>query len=337
MRLDINKLTGLFSRAHDNKMETGDQEDLKQLVKRTFGEEGQIPDPSMLHQFNEIIVRAGEKDAKQKVTDLFSVFANVRPARRGTIEKVNIPQNLKARMVWSATGSGVDLKRVDGQKSYVAEPEALSTGFYYEPLSLVTGDQTQFQNLINAVSDAKIKLYLDAVLRIMNASVTSGKIPSNNVISGDNLTIAQYNKIASVLQRVTGGRPIFLADTLLIDHFADQHASANKELYTDKMSEEYLTALNPTSIGRTTAVNLTNPFIDEKNSVTELPVNKGYMFAGGANRKPFEVIEYGGLRQQTETDIEDERVKVKISQDASVTLAQGNTIGIVTENSAVSI
>ncbi len=43
------------------------------------------------------------------------------------------------------------------------------------------------------------------------------------------------------------------------------------------------------------------------------------MFAAAFSQKPFSVVEYGGLRQLTEQDIEDERIKMKIVQDASVT------------------
>ncbi|WP_368900848.1 hypothetical protein [Oceanobacillus oncorhynchi] len=337
MKYDTNKLKGLFSRVRKGKMEGTDREDLKALAKKTFGEDGVLPDPAMLHQFNEVIVRVAEEEAKPVVTNLLGLFANFRSARRGTIEKIDIPRKLKARMVWTATGSGVDLQRVDGKDSVIATPRSLSTGFYYEPLSLVTGDVEQFNMLIDSVVDAKVRLYLDHITKLIPSAVGSGVVPDNNVISGDNLTIAQYNKLASTLQRVTGGRPVFLADTLLIDYFADQSQTDKGIAFPESMKEEYLTALNPTQIGRTTAANLVNPFIDENNSVTELPVNKGYMFAGGTNRKPFEIVEYGGLRHLVDTDIEDERVKVKISQDASINLIQSNTIGVVTENSAVSI
>lgn len=61
------------------------------------------------------------------------------------------------------------------------------------------------------------------------------------------------------------------------------------------------------------------------------------MFAGGVSQKPFSVVEYGGLRQLTEQDIEDERIKMKIVQDASVNLLFGEAIGIIEEQAAVSI
>jgi len=180
-------------------------------------------------------------------------------------------------------------------------------------------------------------LYLDKVYSLIDSAVTSGKIPANNVLTGDNLTISQYNKQASTISRVAGGKTVFAADTLLIDYFLDQQQSSKSNLLTDRVREEILTALNPSEIGRTVAMNLTNPFTDEAHSQTELPVNKGYMFSGGTNKKPFDVVEYGALRQQTQQDIEDERVVMKLSQDASINLVHGNAIGVVEENAAVTV
>jgi hypothetical protein len=64
------------------------------------------------------------------------------------------------------------------------------------------------------------------------------------------------------------------------------------------------------------------------------------MFAGGAagSQKPFHIVEYGGLRQLTEQDIEDERIKVKMTQEAAIDLVYGQAIGYIEEQSnAVSI
>ncbi|MBM6849745.1 hypothetical protein, partial [Bacillus licheniformis] len=219
-----------------------------------------------------------------------------------------------------------------------AVPYTLSTGFYYEPLDLVTDSVEYFNKLVNDIANAKVRLYLDKIHQLTAAAIAKGKIPPKNVAVGSNLTLQKYNEVASVLQRY-GGRPVFVGDSLLIDYFAFQQAtdSTYKNLLTDGIKNELLTALNPTTIGRTTAVNLTNPFTDETNSKVELPVNKGYMFAGGVSQKPFSIVEYGGLKQLTEQDIEDERIKMKITQSASVNLLFGEAIGIIEEQAAVSI
>lgn len=338
MKLDNSKLKGLFSRVYNSKMEENDSSDIKAYITKVFGDGGQNPDPSALHQFNTLVVETADQIAKPMVTNLLSIFAKVESRNRGDLVELKIPQKNKAKVVWSATGSGVDLVRVEGKKSIFAVPAHLSTGFYYEPLDLVKDSEEYFRKLVNDVANAKVRLFLDKINELTATAIASGKIPAKNVKTGSNITIAEYNKVASVLQRY-GGRPVFVADSLLIDYFAMQQAtdSTLKNLLTDGIKDELLTALNPTTIARTTAVNLVNPFTDETNSKVELPVNKGFMFAGGVEQKPFSIVEYGGLRQMTETDIEDERVKMKITQDVAVNLIFGEAIGVIEEQAAVAL
>lgn len=334
MALDNTKLKGLFNRVINNKMEEKDSTDIKAYITKVFGDGGVNPDPTMLHQFNQLVVETADQIAKPMVSDLLSLFANTQTRQRGDLVELRIPQKNKAKVVWSATGSGVDLVRVEGRKSIIAVPAHLSTGFYYEPLDLVKESEEYFRKLVNEVANAKVKLFLDKINELTASAINSGKIPSANVVTGSGLTLAQYNKAASVLQRY-GGRPVFVADSLLIDHFAFQQATDTtvKELLTEGVKEELLTSLNPTTIQRTTAVNLVNPFTDETNSKVELPVNKGYMFAGSVTQKPFSIVEYGGLRQMTEQDIEDERIKVKITQDVAINLVFGEAIAVIEDDS----
>ncbi|MCA1025676.1 hypothetical protein LCM23_06200 [Cytobacillus kochii] len=338
MKFDNLKLKGLFNRVVFNKMEDNDSTDIQAYIKKVFNDGSANPDPTLLHQFNQLVVETADQIAKPMVTNLLSLFATVSKEQRGNLKELRIPQKNKAKVVWSATGSGVDLVRVEGKKSIFAVPTHLSTGFYYEPLDLVKDSVDQFNKLVKDVANAKVRLYFDKVNELSNAAVTSGRIPSANVLSGANLTLTQYNKLSSVLQRY-GGRPLFIADSLMIDYFAMQQAtdSTIKNLLTDGIKEELLTALNPSTIGRTTAVNLVNPFTDSTNSKVELPVNKGYMFAGGVDQKPFSIVEYGGLRQLHDQDIEDERVKLKLIQDVSINLLFGEAIGLITEDAAISL
>lgn len=334
---DYNKLAQLFSRVSNSAdAKTEDISDVKSYIKKVFGS-GQSPDIAMLHQFNNLVVQEADKIAKPQVTNLLNVLATFKTAAPNTVVKYNIPQKHKAKVRWSANGSGVDMVRIGGKKSEIAVPKALSTGFYYEPF----GDNDAYESfliLVQNVADAKVRLYVDAVAKLITAAVSSGKIPASNVLTGANLSLTQYNKLASTLSRY-GGRPVFVADSLLIDYFAQQQASDStiKNLLVDKIKEELLTSLNPTTIGRTTGVNLVNPFLDETNSKVELPVNVGYMFAGDVSQKPFIVTEFGGLRQLTEQDIEDERIKMKLVQDADVQLIFGEAIGYIKEDSAVTL
>lgn len=338
MRYDETKIRALFSRVLDQKNTSmDDANDIKEYCNKVFGNGSVTPDPSMLHQFNNLIVQEADKFAKPKLTKVVELLATFVQKERGDIYQYNIPQDRKTKVVWAALGTGVDLVRVDKRKTKTAAPENFQTGFSYEPLDLVKDSVENFRKLVDDVSEAKIRLYMNQVSKLIQAAIASTVIPNANVKQGDNLTLADYNKLVSTLQRY-GGRPIFIGDPLLIDHFALQQTGAvYKELLTDDIRDELRTALNPTSIGRSTAVNLVNPFLDETNSSVELPVNEGYMLTGTNAQKPFIIVEYGGLRQFTETDADIERVKMKIAQEAAIELMFGEAIGYIRENSAVSL
>lgn len=338
MSYDTTKLKALFNRVYNNQMQENDAQDIQEYAKRVFGNGEFNPDPSLLHQFNNLVVQKADEIAKPMVTDIVGLLATYKNAARDQVVKYDIPQKTRAKVRWSANGSGVDLVRVEGKKSEIAVPKTFTTGFYYEPFGMITDAVENFNKLVQDVANAKVRLYLDNISKLVTAAIGSGKIPTKNVVSGANNTLAQYNKLASTLARY-GGRPIFVADTLLIDYFAQQQATdaTFKNLLSDRVKDELLRELNPSTIGRTDAVNLVNPFTDATNSKVELPVNVGYMFAGGVSQKPFVVTEFGGLRQMTQQDIEDERVVMKLAQDADIQLIFGEALGYVKEDAAVAL
>lgn len=338
MTLDTQKLQGLFSRVYNGKMEENDGRDIQEFAKRVFGDGSLNPDPSLLHQFNNLVVQTADQIAKPMVTDMVSVLANFKSVQRDQIVKYDIPQKNKAKVRWSANGSGVDLVRVENKKSEIAVPRTFTTGFYYEPFGMVTDAVNNFKTLVDDIANAKVRLYFAEISKLVAAAVASQDIPTKNVLSGNNITLAQYNKLASTLARVGGGRPVFVGDSLLVDYFAQQQAgAAGKDLLTDRVREDLLRELNISEIGRTDAVNLVNPFITEANDKTELPVNVGYMLAGSATQKPFVVTEFGGLRQMGQQSIEDERIVLKLAQDADIQLIFGEAIGQVKEDAAVAL
>jgi hypothetical protein len=333
---DNTKLSGLFKRVLNSQSTTEtDVADITQYIQKVFGNGSVTPDPSMLHQFNNLIVAEADKIAKPKVTNVLNLLATNVSRNRGDLYAYNIPKQSKAKFVWAAKGTSVDLIRVEGQEKRIATPDNFQTGFSYEILALVQDPAEGFRKLVDDLANAKVRLYMEKVSEVLQKAISTSKIPPANVKTGNNLTLADFNKVSSVLQRY-GGRPVFIGDTLLIDYFAQQQATGtHKDLLTDDLREELRTALNPTSIGRTTAINLVNPFVDATNTKTELPVNEGYMLTGSVSQKPFIVVEYGGMRQQTETDIDIDRVKMKITQEAAVELVFGEAIGYIREDAAV--
>jgi hypothetical protein len=169
MAFDIKKITELGSRIVNNKMiedkATGlsDANDIKEYCSKVFGDGSVTPDPSMLHQFNNVVVQNANEIAVPMVTNLVGLFAEFRTARPGEIYAYNVPAKTKAKVKWAANGSGVDLIRVEAGKKTVAVPKAFSTGFYYEPLDMVQDSVENYRKLVNDVANAKQKL--EAIIR----------------------------------------------------------------------------------------------------------------------------------------------------------------------------
>lgn len=346
MGYDISKLKGLFNRVYNNKMledsATGisDEKDVRDYCTKVFGDGTMTPDPSMLHQFNNVLVQEADVIAKSMATSLINLIADFSSETPGNIKAYTVTAKTKAKFKWAANGTGVDLVRIESGKKTVAVPRLFQTGFYYEPTDMVQDSVKNYKKLTDDLADAKIRLYFTQIQKLMTAAIASGKIPTKNVLSGAGTTIANFNKLASTITRVgVGGNPLFIADSLMIDYYASQlYSDTNmKYIIPENIKAELLNALAITRIGRTTAVNLINPFTDETNSATELPVNEGYMLNSAIGVRPFVVVEYGGMRQITEQDPEDERIKIIIKQDAAIELIYGNAIGFVKETDTAKV
>ena len=334
------EMLALFNRVYNDKMIVdekkglNDEEDIKQYCQMVFGDGTANASPEAIHQFNNLVIKQADIIAKPMISDIVGLLANTQSEKRGSVIQYDLPSKRKARFVWSANGTGVDLIRVAGQKRAHAVPQTFSTGFYYEPEDLVADSVQAYKDLVNNLAEAKVNLYLKEINKLIVAAKTSQKIPTKNIKESSNVTLADFNKIASTLARY-GGRPLFIADTLLIDHIAMQQSTTDgiSNLLTDKYKIELLHDLNITTIGRADAMNLVNPFIDDANSKTELPVNVGYVLAGEGKLKPFRVVEYGAMRQTSEIDFETERVMMKVFQDAAIVLVFASTLGYIADDS----
>lgn len=323
-------LENLFTLVLNEKTTTNqDETDLKRYINEVF--DNGIPSQHELHQFNNLVVKKAEEIARPKATEILTLLADYENAGQVAVYQYTIPKEHKIKAVWSANGSSVDHVRVEGDETRIASPATLQTGVYYEVKSLVQDDVNYFRKLVNNVADAKIQLYWNTISQLFNAYIANGTIPTRNVLSTANVDIVDYNKLASTLQRY-GGRPIFIADTMLIDKIAFQQASnaTFQNLLTDSVKSELLNSLNVANIGRTSAVSLVNPFVaGSKNAKTELPVNEGYMFAGSVGMKPFKIIEFGGLEQYTTFDSKFKRVEINLNQEVAIEFVQGDAVGYV--------
>ena len=132
--------------------------------------------------------------------------------------------------------------------------------------------------------------------------------------------------------RLGGGRPVFVGDIALVNHFALTQVSAGASLISEKLKDSLRDDLIPTQISKSIALTFPNNWIDESNSKVKFDVSQGFMFPANG-KKPFAITEFGTQRQYSELDPETEQVKLKIVFEFDVTLLNGRYLGSIKDDS----
>lgn len=343
---DLKKLGLLGLRVYNGKMikevnEKGevvvsDEADIEALVQRTFNSGS--PSPEMLHQFNEVVIRTAEVIAEPKIKAMLELFTKYDAVADGTIKLVKLPKTKeKARIVYTANGVGVDYVRLSQDAtSKPALPVIMSTGAYYE-LSDFSGNAVEaFNNVVDTVSDSMVQFYYDEVKAIMNTAVTNGDVPASNCAIGAGLSLAEFKEAESTMIRLSPGRPVFIADSKLIETLAMKQAGVvvdQNSLVTEDLKKALTEDLYITNLSKSIAVNLVNPFTSDAHDEVAFPVNEGYLFPAGIKAKPIEITKYGEVKQFSTFDIETERVLIKIKFKVSIDLIDAKRIGVVRDTS----
>lgn len=311
-----------------------DEMEIKEIVNKTFGKGS--PSPENLHLFNQFLIETAEEIAKPKVQQILGLIANFSYVPAGSVKIIEVPKTVEPKWMFTAKGSGVDLERIDGSVTRKPlTPESITYGSYYEITTFMANPVTAFNNAVNNLAQAKVDLYFSEVMKVMDAAITSAEIPAKNVVSGSNLTLAEYKRLENTMIRLTGGRPTLVGDIAMIQHFADQAAGNDyKDLLTDDLRDMIREELVPSKFSKTIAVPFDNKYIDEANTKVRFDVTKAYVFPGAYNgRLPFEIAEYGVQRQYSAVDPETERVELKIVLEKSVALVNGRYLGCVSDDS----
>lgn len=341
---DERKAMSLMARVHNNKMEfdaekgIDDEKAIKALCNAVFNDGGATPDPTTLHQFNNIVVKVADKVAQPDLEKLLDYFANWNTVSADTLLfEYQRPHPVGLKFKWSAIGSNVSLKRVEAGGVDYVKINSIQTGISYNPLTKSDSCVANFRALVNDIAAAKIRLVYEEIMKLIANAVTSGAIPAGQVVDKASSTAADFNKVANIIARRNGARPIFVADRILINYFADLvQSGASTVLVNDVKDAMYNYEL--TNLRTADAVPLENRFIDDNNTRTEFPINRGYILGStSTSRKAFEVVLAGGLVQSTETNVVDGRVKMLIRQGLGIDMLTGNAIGYIEEDSITSV
>lgn len=345
--MNFEKLIELGKRVYNNTMieekdlngniSLSDEKDIEALCKKVFNDGSVTPDPSLLHNFNSIIVRLADDVAQPRVTEFMNILANYQKANRGDIVVYKTQPKNKVDWAWSALGSGVDFIRISpNTKQIPAIGKSMQFGAYYEPLDMVRNSVESFRKAVNDLADAKVEFYYTKVMEVIRQAVVDTTIPAKQIKQGSNLPLKDYRELEDRMIRLSGSRPILIGDFLLINHFADQQATDGvySKLITDKVKDSLLADLNITAFSRTVAFNINNPWVDLENTKVRFDPSEGFMFAGGTkNQSPINITEFGQMRQDTKTTFEDERVLLKVTLEVDITLISGRNIAYIKDDS----
>lgn len=343
---DTRKAQDMMLRVYNNKMIEkneaenimGDEQAIKELCAKVFGDGSENPDPTTLHQFNNIVVRVADTVAEPDLQRMLQYFANVQnvPADTQLIEyKKDHPVHLKFK--WTAIGSMPALKRVEqGERDFIRISN-VQTGISYNPLTQNSNCVENFRTLVGDIASAKVRLMYETVMNLIQASAkgSTGKIPTQQIKIKSGVTPADFNQVANIIARRTGSRPIFVADRVLIDSLASQIGTASSTILTDKIKDDMYN-YELTNLRTADAVPMINEFTTLTGVATQFPVNIGYILGGaGYSKKAFEIALAGGLVQNTENEFIHGRVKMVIRQAIGIDLLAGECIGYVKDEAVV--
>ena len=314
----------------------GDEEIITELCGKVFGDGSVTPNPALLHDFNNIVVRVADEVSRPDIEQLLKWFANYQNVPADTQMVMYTHEHPKyLKFKWSADGSEPILRRVEeGRQDYITISN-IQTGISYNPLTLNSNCVENFRALVGQVANAKVQLVYETIMHMIQKAVTApqSQIPAQQIVKGSNVTTADFNKVANMVGRRTASKPIFIADTVFIDHLAEQIETKNFNIIADSRKEDFY-SYNVTDLRTASAVPMVNNFTTLSGVETQFPVNTGYMVGGAGNaRKPFEVALAGGLTQITETEAIEGRIKMTIRQKIGIDFLAGYNLAVITDDS----
>lgn len=345
---EMRNLRNLGVRVYQDKMilkeENGkeiqnDEAEIIKICNKTFGTmaEPKNPTTNNIELFNELLVQTVEEIAEPSVKEIVGLLADYSTVPSGTVKVLSLPKTVKPKFIYTAKGTGVDLVRLDGgETKKIVTPDSLTYGGYYELTTFRADPVRAFKEAVDKLVVAKIDLYFDLIYKAMRKAITNSEIPKNNFASGTGLGLAEFQKVEQTMIRLTGGRPLFVGDIALINHFADKVITDQKDLLTYDLKKMLREELIPTQISKTICIPFNNTWIDEENSKVRFSADLGFMLPGGmSGKKPFAITEFGATRQYSNLNQETEQVELKIVFETNVTLLNARYIGAISDDNII--
>ena len=310
-----------------------DENAIRELCQKVFPADGQMPSPDTLWNFNTILVQVAEQFiVKPNFDKIFSVIATTKQVDKNTtLLKYKIEKDYNIQFTMVARNSGHNLVKIGDSGEVAQVPFSIGFGATYDPMTKTDDEIEWFNKAVKEIGRAEIVYIYNKCLEILDAA---GAMPAKNVVEGSGVKYAEVRDLAATIRRRTGGRPVLLADAVMLDSLARDMAGDNYvgKLMFDGLAEELFGSYAPKNFGTFDGVELENPFTDAQNTKTALPVNEAIMFAGSSKYKPLGITKIGGLTQKTNTEFKDGKVQMYVEQELAITLLYPQFIGKVVDD-----
>ena len=81
-------------------------------------------------------------------------------------------------------------------------PKTMSYGAYYEITTFMADPKKAFQDAVANLANAKLEFYFEKVFEVMKKAIENSQIPANNVVSGADLKIPEFQKVEQTMIRL---------------------------------------------------------------------------------------------------------------------------------------
>ena len=299
-----------------------DEQAIRELCQKVFPASGQMSDPSTIWNFNTILVQVAEQFiVKPNFDKIFSVIATTKQVDKNTtLLKYKIEKDYNIQFSMVARNSGHSLVKIGDSGEVAQVPFSIGFGATYDPMTKTDDEIEWFNKAVKEIGRAEIVYIYNKCLEILGAA---GAMPAANIVEGTDIKYAAVRDLAAVIRRRTGGRPVLLADAVMLDSLARDMATGDaytRKLMWDGLAEELFGAYAPKNFGTFDGMELENPFTDTQNTKTALPVNEGIMFAASGKYKPLAITKIGGMVQKTNVEFKDGKVQFYVEQELAITL-----------------
>lgn len=311
-----------------------DEQAIRELCQKVFPASGQMSDPSTIWNFNTILVQVAEQFiVKPNFDKIFSVIATTKQVDKNTtLLKYKIEKDYNIQFSMVARNSGHSLVKIGDSGEVAQVPFSIGFGATYDPMTKTDDEVEWFNRAVKEIGRAEIVYIYNKCLEILGAA---GAMPAANIVEGTDIKYAAVRDLAAVIRRRTGGRPVLLADAVMLDSLARDMATGDaytSKLMWDGLAEELFGAYAPKNFGTFDGMELENPFTDAQNTKTALPVNEGIMFAASGKYKPLAITKIGGMVQKTNVEFKDGKVQFYVEQELAITLLYPQFIGKVVDD-----